>query len=76
MVEKDEPSFEAALKKLETIVKEMEEGELSLEKMMSHFEEGMKTVTFCTDKLNEVEQKIEKLVSKDDELSTEPFEEG
>ena len=40
--DKKEPTFEQALERVETIVKEMEAGELNLEQMMAHFEEGMK----------------------------------
>ena len=66
--------FEKSLERLETIVEEMESGELSLEQMIKHFEEGSKLVTLCSGKLNEVEQKIEKLVKKGGELTAEPFE--
>jgi exodeoxyribonuclease VII small subunit len=71
---KADPSFEKSLDRLETIVSEMEQGSLSLEKMMSHFEEGQTLIGFCSKKLNEVEKKIEKLVKKDNNLTTEPFE--
>lgn len=67
-------NFENSLKRLETIVDEMESGEMALEKMIKHFEEGSKLVTLCSTKLTEVEQKIEKLVKKGDGLGTEPFE--
>ena len=70
----DEPGFEHSLKRLETIVGEMETGSLSLEDMMNRFEEGTGLVKFCTEKLDEVEQKIEKLVKKGDQIVTEPFE--
>ena len=66
--------FEKSLTRLETLVTEMESGELALEQMIKHFEEGSKLVTLCSQKLNEVEQKIEKLVKKDGAMSTEPFE--
>ena len=71
-----ELKFEAAIERLEKIVEEMEGGELPLEKTMEHFEEGMGLVRACTEKLNEVERKIELLVEKDGELTTEPFEAG
>ncbi|MGE4488667.1 MAG: exodeoxyribonuclease VII small subunit [Kiritimatiellales bacterium] len=71
----DKPvDFEKSLERLETIVDEMESGELSLEQMIKHFEEGSKLVTLCSGKLNEVEQKIEKLVKKGGALVEEPFE--
>jgi exodeoxyribonuclease VII small subunit len=65
--------FEKSLARLEAIVEEMESGDLSLEQMIKHFEEGSKLVTLCSGKLNEVEQKIEKLVKKGGALTTEPF---
>ncbi len=66
--------FEPSLERLETLVNEMERGDLPLEEMIKHFEEGSKLVTLCSKKLTEVEQKIEKLVKKDGELAEEPFE--
>jgi exodeoxyribonuclease VII small subunit len=54
--------FEAALKRLEVIVDEMESGETDLDTMIASFEEGQRLVKFCTAKLNEVEKKIEKIV--------------
>jgi exodeoxyribonuclease VII small subunit len=68
-------SFEKALARLEAIVAEMEGGELSLEKMMAYFEEGTGLVKHCSQKLNEVEKKIEILVKKGDGVSAEPFDE-
>ncbi len=67
-------NFEKALARLEAIVGEMEGGTLSLEKMMAYFEEGSQLVKFCTQKLNEVEKKIEILVKKGDQVTAEPFE--
>lgn len=74
MAEKKSADFEKSLERLEELVDEMESGELSLEDMIGHFEEGSKLVGVCTKKLNEVEQKIEKLVKKDGELKEVPFE--
>jgi len=67
------PTFEDALKRLEEIVAAMEAGELRLEEMMAYFEEGMKLVEFCNRRLREVEEKVEKLVKKGEELVTEQF---
>ncbi|HPF99534.1 MAG TPA: exodeoxyribonuclease VII small subunit [Kiritimatiellia bacterium] len=67
-------TFEKALARLETLVGDMESGKLSLEKMMACFEEGTTLVRFCTQKLNEVEKKVEMLVKKGDKLVTEPFD--
>lgn len=74
MAEKKSADFEKSLERLEQLVEEMESGELSLEAMIRHFEEGSRLVELCTTKLNEVEQKIEKLVKKDGKLDEVPFE--
>jgi exodeoxyribonuclease VII small subunit len=66
--------FEESLKRLETLVAEMEAGDLSLDQMIAHFEEGSGLVEQCGKRLSEVERRIEKLVKKDGELQTEPFE--
>ncbi|MFT7488945.1 MAG: exodeoxyribonuclease VII small subunit [Candidatus Promineifilaceae bacterium] len=55
-------SFEKALARLDTLVGEMDGGDLGLDKMISHFEEGQTLIKFCTTKLNEVEKKVEILV--------------
>lgn len=65
--------FEDAINRLESIVKEMESGQLSLDDMIARFEEGSALVKQCGDKLNEVEKKIEILIKKGDEVVTEPF---
>ncbi len=70
----DETGFEKNLERLESIVEEMESGELNLDQMMAHFEEGMQLTKTCTKRLHEVEQKIEILVKKGNEVTSEPFE--
>lgn len=74
MAEKKNADFEQSLERLEELVDQMESGELSLEAMIKHFEEGSKLVEVCSTKLNEVEQKIEKLVKKDGAMQAVPFE--
>ena len=74
MAEKKSADFEKSLERLEELVGEMESGELSLEEMLKHFEEGSKLVNVCTGKLDEVELKIEKLVKQNGELKAVPFE--
>lgn len=76
MVEKNEVSFEKSLARLEEIVSGMEAGSLSLDEMIAQFEEGQKLIKFCTGKLDEVERKIERLLSKEGPVETEPFPPG
>ncbi|MFL2859861.1 MAG: exodeoxyribonuclease VII small subunit [Pontiellaceae bacterium] len=73
MAEKKE-SFEKSLERLEEVVEQMESGKLDLEEMIKRFEEGTKLVDRCSSKLNQVEQKIEKLIKSKDVIKEEPFE--
>ncbi|MDY6880992.1 MAG: exodeoxyribonuclease VII small subunit [Desulfatiglans sp.] len=59
-----EKKFEEAMQRLEEIVGGLESGELSLEESLKVFEEGMKLVKFCADKLEEVEKKVAVLVKE------------
>ena len=61
-----QPSFEDALKRLETIVEELESGELSLEDSIARYEEGMKLSRRLTQTLDEAEKRIERLVENPD----------
>jgi exodeoxyribonuclease VII small subunit len=67
-------TFETSLKRLEQLVTEMEGGDLSLDQMIQHFEEGTELVDQCGKRLNEVEQRIEKLVKKEGKITSEPFD--
>ena len=50
------------MQKLETIVTQMEEGDLPLEETLKAFEEGVRLARFCAGKLDEAERKVEKLM--------------
>mgnify|MGYP001272328974 FL=1 len=54
-------SFESAVEKLESIVEEMESGELPLENLLVRYEEGTKLVKACEEKLRAAELKVAKL---------------
>lgn len=54
-------TFESALKQLEIIVKEMESGDLTLEKAVKKYEEGIANSRFCLEILDKTEQKITQL---------------
>lgn len=72
-----QPAFEDALKRLETIVEELESGELSLEDSISRYEEGVKLSRRLTLVLDEAEKRIERLVENaDGEPETEVLEPG
>jgi len=60
--EQKEKKFEEALEALEQVVERLESGELSLEESLAAFEQGVRLVQFCNQKLNEAEKKVELLV--------------
>ena len=71
---KGEKKFEQALEELEKVVERLESGELSLEDSLTAFEEGVRLVKYCNQKLNEAERKIELLVKdKEGKLQLKPF---
>ncbi|MCM2283898.1 MAG: exodeoxyribonuclease VII small subunit [Desulfobacula sp.] len=59
-------SFEASLKELEEIVREMESGNLSLEDALKKYETGIKQAKYCDDFLNTAERKIIMLAKDND----------
>ena len=70
-------SFEESLSELETIVQNLEQGELSLEESMSLFERGLTLSQLSQHKLQDAEQKIQILMDKNDEnakQSLAPFD--
>jgi exodeoxyribonuclease VII small subunit len=65
-MEIEKMSFEEALAKLEEIVKELEEENISLESSIEKFELGVKLSSHCLSKLNEAERKIEELTRSEE----------
>ncbi|MEM6811516.1 MAG: exodeoxyribonuclease VII small subunit [Pseudomonadota bacterium] len=69
-------SFEQALGELDKIVSELESGKAPLEESIQHYERGMKLKSHCEKKLNDAQEKIEKIVVQPDgSVKTEAFEE-
>lgn len=65
-------TFEENLKELETIVTELEKGELTLEDAISKFEKGIKVSKECNGKLEDAEKKINILLDgKEQEFEVE-----
>ena len=63
--------FEASLARLEALVTQMENGDLTLEASLKTFEEGIKLTRECQQALKEAEQKVTLLMEKNGE---QPFE--
>ena len=59
---KNELTFEAAMVRLEEIVRLLESGNAQLDASLALFEEGVGLVKFCNSKLDHAEQKVKMLV--------------
>ncbi len=68
------PDFEASLKELETLVESMEQGDLSLEDSLGHFERGVQLSRACQQALKTAEQKVEILMKKNGQEEVTPFD--
>jgi len=67
--------FEKAIEKLETIVSDLESGDVSLEDAIKKYEEGVKLSRICTDKLSSAERKVEILTKTlNGEIKAEDFD--
>lgn len=69
-------TFESALRRLEEITRELEDGEISLENSLKKFDEGIQLADFCNTKLTEAKSRIELLLQKDGKLTSQPFDEA
>jgi exodeoxyribonuclease VII small subunit len=65
--------FEASMDELEKVVKELEGGDLSLDRSLQLFERGMSLSDTCRKQLEEAETRVEMLIRKDGKITAEPF---
>lgn len=59
MADSSSQNFESSLEELERIVRELERGDLPLEKSLELFEQGVKLSRACQERLNQAERRIE-----------------
>lgn len=71
---REPPTFEASLGELERVVKELEIGDLPLEKSLELFERGMTLSADCKKQLEEAETKVELLLKRGTKTSAVPFD--
>ena len=74
MARKTSVNFEKSLAELEQLVEAMEDGDLSLEDALKHFEKGIALAAGCQQALQTAEQKVQQLVEKNGELLEKPFD--
>ena len=58
--------FEEAMAKLEDVVKKLESGDGTLAEMIGQYEQGMRLIKVCNDRLDAYEAKITKLANLED----------
>jgi len=66
-------SFESCLDEFEKVVRELEGGDLSLERSLQLFERGMALSETCRKQLEEAETRVEMLIRKEGKIVAEPF---
>ncbi|MGB1221266.1 MAG: exodeoxyribonuclease VII small subunit [Alcanivoracaceae bacterium] len=67
-------NLEKSLDSLESLVEQMESGDLSLEDALKAFEQGVKLTRECQQALKAAEQKVRILMEADESAEPEPFE--
>ena len=75
MAKEKELSFEENLNNLETIVKDLESGNIPLDDAINKFTEAMKIAQTCDEKLKNAEENVNKILNKDGTLSDFKIEE-
>lgn len=71
--EKPAPTFEACLNELEQVVKELEGGDLPLERALELFERGVQLGDSCRKQLEDAETRVETLIRRNGRIQPEPF---
>ncbi len=72
----DEAPFEEVMERLQTVVEELEQGDLPLEESLAKFEEGVRLSRAGAKRLDEAERRVEELLAAGDELQTSPLDES
>lgn len=68
------PDFEKALEELESLVAQLESGELNLDQSLQQFKRGVELTRHCQGVLEQAQQVVEQLIEPGDESSAAPFE--
>jgi exodeoxyribonuclease VII small subunit len=66
-------SFETCLEELEKVVRQLETGDLPLDRSLELFSRGMQLSDTCRKQLEEAETKVEMLIRKEGTYQPEPF---
>ncbi|MBT8469536.1 MAG: exodeoxyribonuclease VII small subunit [Myxococcales bacterium] len=72
----EDAPFEEVMDRLQTVVAQLEEGDLPLEQSLAMFEEGVRLSRAGAKRLDEAERRVEELLAAGDELQTSPLDES
>ena len=72
----EQAPFEEVMERLETVVAQLEEGDLPLEQSLAMFEEGVRLSRAGAKRLDEAERRVEELLAAGDELQKRPVAES
>ena len=71
------PTYETALSELESLVQNLESGQVPLDELLAGYQRGAALLAFCKEKLSAVEDQIKLLeTSPQGALITRPLDEG
>lgn len=74
MIKNESLSFESALKRIEQILKQLENKELDLEEAINLYEEGLRLIHFCEEKLKNARTRIEVILKDKESFKLESLE--
>ena len=66
-------TFETSLEELEKVVRELEGGDLALERSLELFERGMSLSDVCRKQLEAAETRVDMLIRSGNKMTAEPF---
>lgn len=73
---KEYTNFEESVKSLESIVKKLEDGNLTLDQSLEEFQKGVEAYKYCNQVLNQAEGKVKLIIEKDnDDIEVLDFKE-
>lgn len=72
----EDKTFESALVELEKIVKELESGNVDLDNAIKKYSEAMELAKFCSEKLKDATDKVNKILLDNGELKDFKVEEN
>ena len=75
-MKKEDLSFEEKIKKLESLVKELESGDVNLDDAIDKYTEAMKLAKECNDTLNNISDKVNKILLENGKLEEFKVEES